>query len=259
MKLSILVPAYMEEKTIGAILERIDRLDLSSLGLEKEVIVCDDGSTDRTALVVQEFQPKDSQVVLVRHPRNRGKGAAIRTALEKATGDICIVQDADLEYDVEDYPALLEPLVEGDAEVVFGSRFLHRAYPTGMRLPNFVANKLLTTTANVLFSHGITDEATCFKVFKTPVLKSLDLECTGFEFCPEVVGKLGVAGVHVHEVPIEYRARDVDSGKKVRWTDGVEAVYVMGKIKTKDVLRRVRDRVKGKLGRKKGAGTAGDP
>ena len=251
MKLSILVPAYMEEKTIGAILERIDRLDLSDLGLDKEVIVCDDGSTDRTALVVQEFQPKDSDVVLVRHSRNRGKGAAIRTALERATGEICIVQDADLEYDVEDYPALLEPLVKGDADVVFGSRFLHRAYPTGMRLPNFVANKLLTFTANALFDHGITDEATCFKVFKTPVLKSLDLECTGFEFCPEVVGKLGVAGVPVHEVPIEYRARDVDSGKKVRWTDGVEALYVMGRIKAKALLGKVKSKVLSKPGRDK--------
>ena len=167
MKLSILVPAFMEENNVGAILDRIDRLDLSELNLEKEVIVCDDGSTDGTAAVVEAFQPRDCSLTLLRHPANRGKGAAIRTALDHATGDFVVVQDADLEYDVEDYPLLLEPLVNGKADVVFGSRFLRRAYPTGMQVANFVANKLLTLTANALFNHGITDEATCFKAFRT--------------------------------------------------------------------------------------------
>ena len=239
MRLSVLVPAYMEEATITQILERIDRLDLSHLGLEKEVIVCDDGSLDRTAERVRRFRPKDSKVILVRHERNRGKGAAIRTALSRATGDICIIQDADLEYDVEDYPALLEPIVRGEADVVFGSRFLKRFYPRGMRIQNFLANKILTFAANLLFDHGITDEATCFKVFRTELLKDLNLECQGFEFCPEVVSKLGVRGVPIVEVPIEYEARDVASGKKVRWTDGVEALYVMGKVKARDLARRL--------------------
>ncbi len=243
MRLSVLVPAYMEEATITEILERIDRLDLSHLGLEKEVIVCDDGSLDRTAEKVRRFQPKDSTVILVRHERNRGKGAAIRTALARATGEICIIQDADLEYDVEDYPALLEPIVRGEADVVFGSRFLKRFYPRGMRPQNFLANKILTWTANLLFRHGITDEATCFKVFRTELLKDLDLQCRGFEFCPEVVSKLGVRKVPILEVPIDYRARDVESGKKVRWTDGVEAVYVMGKVKLQDWLARLRRRL----------------
>ena len=216
MKLSILVPAYMEEDSIGKILERIDRLDLSALQLEKEIVVCDDGSSDGTSQVVEAFEPRDATLRLVRHAENRGKGAAIRTALSHATGELALVQDADLEYDVEDYPQLLEPLVEGRADVVFGSRFLRRFRPTGMHPANFLANKILTTLANLLFKSGITDEATCFKVFRTDILKSLDLECTGFEFCPEVVSKLGVKHVPIHEVPIKYRAHDVESRKKVR-------------------------------------------
>jgi glycosyltransferase involved in cell wall biosynthesis len=244
MKLSILVPAYMEGSSIGAILDRIDRLDLSELGVEKEVIVCDDGSTDDTSAVVERFVPHDSEVRLVRHPENRGKGAAIRTALQEARGEICLVQDADLEYDVEDYPQLLVPIVTGKAEVVFGSRFLRRAVPTGMHPANFLANKLLTLLANKLFHHKITDEATCFKVFRTDVLKSLDLKCSGFEFCPEVVSKLGVRGVDIHEEPIEYRARDVEAGKKVRWTDGVEAVWLMLRIKTESEAGVLWDRIK---------------
>lgn len=227
MKLSILVPAYMEEDSIGKILERIDRLDLSELQLDKEVIVCDDGSMDGTAAAVRSFAPRDCTLELVRHPENRGKGAAIRTALQRATGEICLVQDADLEYDVEDYPQLLKPILEGRADVVFGSRFMRRFLPTGMHPANFMANKLLTMLANTLFGMKITDEATCFKVFRTDLLKGLNLKCKGFEFCPEVVSKLGVQKVPVYEVPIEYRARDIESGKKVRWTDGVEAVWVM--------------------------------
>ena len=229
----------MEEDSIGKILERIDRLDLSNLQLDKEVIVCDDGSTDKTSEIVQAFEPRDCTIELVRHPRNRGKGAAIRTALKKATGELAIVQDADLEYDVEDYPQLLKPLVEGRADVVFGSRFLRRFFPTGMHPANFLANKLLTMTANFLFSTRITDEATCFKVFRTSLLKSLDLKCSGFEFCPEVVSKLGVRHIPIQEVPIEYRARDVESGKKVRWTDGVEAIWVMLKTKAVHELARL--------------------
>ncbi|MFH2008587.1 MAG: glycosyltransferase family 2 protein [bacterium] len=231
MRLSVIVPAYREEMHIGQILAQIDAVDLSPLGLEKEIIVCDDGSPDRTAAIVEEFQPTDSTVTLVRHPQNRGKGAAIRTALREATGAIALIQDADLEYDVADYPALLAPIVNGHADVVFGSRFLKRAWPTGMQLPNFVANRILTLSANVLFGLRLTDEATCFKVFRTDILRGFDLQCERFEFCPEVVGKLGRARIHVHEVPIEYEARDVASGKKIRWTDGVEALVTLLKVR----------------------------
>jgi glycosyltransferase involved in cell wall biosynthesis len=231
MRLSILVPAYREEANIRDVLARVDAVDLSSLGLEKEIVVCDDGSPDRTAELVDAFEPRNATLRLIRHPQNRGKGAAIRTALAEATGDIILIQDADLEYDVEDYPALLAPIVHGEADVVFGSRFMRRPWPKGMHWPNFLANKILTLSANLLFGVGITDEATCFKVFRADVLRSFDLQCERFEFCPEVVGKLGRAKLPVYEVPIAYEGRDVASGKKIRWTDGVEALATLIRVR----------------------------
>ena len=231
MKLSVIIPAYREEANILEILRRVDAEDLSALGLEKEIVVCDDGSPDDTAARVESFTPKDATLVLVRHAQNRGKGAAIRTALDAATGDIALIQDADLEYDVGDYPALLGPIVRGEADVVFGSRFRRRIWPRGMQVPNLVANLILTAAANVLFGVRITDEATCFKVFRADLLRGFDLQCERFDFCPEVVGKIGRAGIRVHEVPIEYEARDVASGKKIRWTDGVEALATLIKVR----------------------------
>lgn len=232
MLLSVLIPAYQEEGSIAEVLRQVCAVDTESLGFDKEIIVCDDGSADRTATLIEEAAAADPRIHLVRHPQNRGKGAAIRSALEQARGEYCLIQDADLEYEVSDYPAILRPLRDG-ADVVYGSRFLARRYPEGMRLPNFVANKILTTTANLLFGLSITDEATCFKVFRTDILRSLSLTCTGFEFCPEVTAKLGNRKVRIVEVPISYSARDVAAGKKVRWTDGVEAMWVLIKHRVK--------------------------
>lgn len=226
MRLSILIPAYQEERTIARVLEQVLSVDTESSGFAKEIIVCDDGSTDATASEIERVAAGDDRVVLVVHPANRGKGAAIRTALERASGDFALIQDADLEYDVADYPAILAAVRSG-ADVVYGSRFLTRRWPRGMRPANFVANRVLTWTANALFGLGITDEATCFKVFRTDLLRSLSLTCEGFEFCPEVTAKLGLRGVRVAEVPIEYTARNEADGKKVRWTDGVEAMWVL--------------------------------
>jgi dolichol-phosphate mannosyltransferase len=226
MRLSILIPAYQEARTIGKVLERVRAIDLEPLGFEKEILVCDDGSSDGTLAKVEQIAAEDPRVHALRHPVNRGKGAAIRTALAAATGEYCLVQDADLEYDVGDYPAMLTAVRSG-AQVVYGSRFLTATRPQGMRLPNLIANRILTTTANALFGLQITDEATCFKIFDTDLLRSLDLRCTGFEFCPEVTAKLGRRGVPIVEVPIAYAARNHDDGKKVRWTDGVEAMWVL--------------------------------
>ncbi len=237
MLLSVIIPAYQEERTIAEVLERVLSVDTESSGFEKEVVVCDDGSTDGTVGQVEAAAVSDSRVKLVRHPENRGKGAAIRTALEAATGDYCLIQDADLEYEVDDYPALLAPLREG-ADVVYGSRFLTRSHPEGMKQANFLANRILTTTANLLYGLDITDEATCFKVFRTDLLRSLELQCTGFEFCPEVTAKLGNRKINIIEVPIAYRARNVTEGKKVRWTDGFEAMWVL----VKHRLRRSREK-----------------
>ena len=228
MRLSILIPAYQEEATIAEILKRVTAIDTETLGFDKQVVVCDDGSTDRTAEIAAAVAAGDPRVVVVRHDKNRGKGAAIRTALASADGDYALVQDADLEYEVSDYPALLREVLKG-ARVVYGSRFLANPRPTGMKTANYVANRMLTVTANILYGLTISDEATCFKLFETALLRELDLECTGFEFCPEVTAKLGRRKIPVVEVPISYTARAVEDGKKVRWTDGVEAMWVLVK------------------------------
>jgi glycosyltransferase involved in cell wall biosynthesis len=228
MRLSILIPAFHEEKTIAEVLRRVASVDTAAHGFDKEIIVCDDGSRDATGAEVERIARElpAAKIRLVVHPQNRGKGAAIRTALEHATGDFVLIQDADLEYEVSDYPAMLEAVRQG-ADAVYGSRFLARAYPQGMALPNFVANKVLTVSANLLYGHHITDEATCFKVIRTDLLRDLHLTCERFEFCPEVTAKLGLRKVRIVEVPIAYTARSVESGKKVRWTDGVEALWVL--------------------------------
>ncbi len=226
MLLSILIPAYQEEVTIEEILRRVAAIDTESLGFDKEVLVCDDGSKDRTFEIASAFAAGDPRVRVVRHDVNQGKGAAIRTALAAARGDYVLIQDADLEYDVSDYPALLGELAKG-ADVVYGSRFLTNPRPTGMKTANYIANRVLTITSNLLYGLSITDEATCFKVFRTELLRDLELQCEGFEFCPEVTAKLGRRKVKISEVPIAYTARAVEEGKKVRWTDGVEAMRVL--------------------------------
>lgn len=232
MLLSVVIPAYQEERTIGEVLERVLAIDTEALGFDKEIVVCDDGSIDGTVGIVEEASAKDDRVRLVRHEKNRGKGAAIRTALRAARGDYALIQDADLEYAPEDYPALLGELKKG-ADVVYGSRFLQTSWPAGMRAQNYLANRILAVAANLMYGVGITDEATCFKVFRTDLLRGLDLECEGFEFCPEVTAKLGKAGVEIVEVPVQYKARNTDEGKKVRWTDGFEALWVLAKHRLK--------------------------
>jgi len=232
MLLSILIPAYREQATIAEILRRVAAIDTTAVGFDKEVIVCDDGSDDDTFAIATAAAAADPTIRVVKHDRNQGKGAAIRTALAAARGDYCLIQDADLEYEVSDYPALLRPAAAG-AEVVYGSRFLANPRPTGMATANFIANRMLSTTANLLYGLSITDEATCFKLFRTDLLRSLDLECTGFEFCPEVTAKLGRRGIPIVEVPIAYTARALADGKKVRWTDGVEAMWVLLKHRVK--------------------------
>ena len=224
--LSIIIPAYQEERTIGEVLRQVAAVETEPVGFGKEILVCDDGSTDGTVEVIRRHMAEEGRIRLVRHERNRGKGAAIRTALAEARGDYALIQDADLEYEVSDYPALLAEVNRG-ADVVYGSRFLNGHRPDGMRAANYAANRILTVSANLFYGLSITDEATCFKVFRTDLLRSLDLECEGFEFCPEVTAKLGRRRVAIAEVPIHYRARNVAEGKKVRWTDGVEAMWVL--------------------------------
>lgn len=222
--LSVAVPVYNEKNTLLPILKRI--LDVP---VPMEVLLVDDGSTDGTReLLKNEIDGVYPNVRVLYHPENRGKGAAIVTAIEAATGDYLIVQDADLEYNPEDYPCLLEPILSGKAQVVYGSRFLGKV--EAMRLPNRVANFLLTTTANILFPGArITDEATCYKVFRMEVLRSFRLNSRRFDFCPEVTAKVLKRGIKIHEVPIEYRARTMAQGKKIRATDFLDALTTLVK------------------------------
>jgi len=215
MKLAIIVPAYNEAATIAEVVAR-----LRALPLEKEIVVVDDASTDGTAEALAALRGPD--LVVLRHERNQGKGAAIRTGIAYVTAPAVVIQDADLEYDPSELPKLLEPVARGAADVVYGSRFL--GVLEGMRLMNYLANKILAWAATLLYGQRITDEATCYKLFRTDVLKSLPLTCRRFEFCPEVTARVRRRGIHIMELPIAYSGRTVAAGKKIRMSDMLDAL-----------------------------------
>jgi glycosyltransferase involved in cell wall biosynthesis len=221
LKLSIIVPVYNEERTLEALLRKV--LSAPALGLPKEVLVVDDGSTDRTGPLLRGI--RDGRLRKFRHERNRGKGAAIRTALGLVRGDLVLIQDADLEYDPADYGKLLPPLVRGEAEVVYGSRF-RKGSPPGS-LWQWAGNKALNLAANLLFNTHLGDMETGYKVFRTDVLKGLDLRASGFDFDPEVTAKVLRQGRRILEVPIAYRPRNYAQGKKITWWDGVTALLCL--------------------------------
>ncbi len=219
MKLSVIIPCFNEAPHLARVLEAVRRVDL-----EKEIIVVDDGSTDGTRELLEQ-QERLHPLVTCYKPANEGKGAAIRDGLRLASGDIVVIQDADLEYDPGQFRELIAPIVRGEAEVVYGSRF--RGSIAGMHPANRLANHLLTWLANRLYGARITDEATCYKAFRTELLRSLPLRCRRFEFCPEVTARVRRRGVRIHEVPIRYRGRTSAQGKKLRWTDGLSAVWTL--------------------------------
>jgi glycosyltransferase involved in cell wall biosynthesis len=224
VKVSIIIPVYNEFPTLPLVLQRVIDAPLPD-GCKKEIVVVDDGSTDGTTELLQTFQSTTS-VVLVHHGViNFGKGAAVRVGIAKASGDILLIQDGDLEYDPNDYVKILAPLVEGRADVVYGSRFL-RPFE-GMRRANWLANRILTTTANLLYGCRITDEATAYKAFRYDVLRQLRLRCLRFEFCPEVTAKVRRLGIPIVEVPISYNPRGIHEGKKIRAKDGFEAIWTL--------------------------------
>ncbi len=208
MKLSIIIPAYNEIDTIPEVLDRV-----RSEKFDKEIIVVDDCSTDGT----REFLRKQKDITLIEHEQNFGKGASIRTALEYVTGNIVIIQDADLEYDPSDYPKLVQPIIDDKADIVYGTRFAGRK--PNMRLANYIANRLFAWLATVLYGVRVTDEATCYKAFRTEVIKSIQLNCKRFDFCPEVTARLLKRGWRYVEVPISYQARTYGQGKKIKWFD----------------------------------------
>ena len=216
MKLSVIIPAYNEVDTIEESIARVRQVKL-----DQEIIIVDDFSTDCTRELLQQLP----DIKLILHDRNMGKGMAIRTALQHVTGDIVIIQDADLEYDPEDFYAMVEPIASGKADVVYGSRFLKEK--PKMRLPNYLANRGLAMLASILFRTRITDEATCYKAFRADLIKGLNLTCRRFEFCPEVTAKLLRRGVRFVEVPIRYTARTAELGKKISWWDGIVAFWTL--------------------------------
>lgn len=225
MKISVIIPVYNEFRTFGQVLERVRQAPLPE-GCSKEIVVIDDGSTDGTAQILREHT-RAGIILSHRSTENRGKGVAIRTGITLASGDVVLIQDGDLEYDPNDYARILEPILNGSADVVYGSRFLGE--PTGMALKNRIANRILTVTANLLYNAHLTDEATAYKAFRSSILRELHLECRRFEFCPEVTAKMRRLGYTIHEVPIQYNARRIAEGKKIRARDGFEALWTLVK------------------------------
>ncbi|MBM3209130.1 glycosyltransferase family 2 protein [Candidatus Shapirobacteria bacterium] len=221
MKLSIIIPVYNEEKTVAEIIKKVFA---SPIKLEKEVIVVNDGSTDDSLAKIKRFKRKNLKVIS--HKKNQGKGMAIRTGLKKVTGQIVLIQDADLELNPRDYPALLGPILTGKAKVVYGTRWAKR----GNRRPGvfYLGNLFLTGLTNFLYKTDLSDMYCGYKVFKTEVLKNISLACRRFEFCPEVTAKLTQKDIKIVEVPIRYQPRNIFfAGKKLKWYDGGVAAVTL--------------------------------
>ena len=218
--LSVIVPVYNERNTVVEVIRRIREV---ALPVDLEIVVVNDGSTDGTHKVLTALE--DSTVRILTHDRNRGKGAAIRTGLAKASGDLVLIQDADLEYDPDDWPRLLDPVLKGKTQVVYGSRFTGER--KNMRLSSWIGNRLLVFVTNVLYRTTLSDMETCSKLVDRSVLDALDLESDGFEFEPEITAKLLSRGVRIYEVPISYSGRETSEGQKFSWRDGVRALVTL--------------------------------
>ncbi len=223
---SVIIPVYNEEAHVGEVLRRILAVDFT-----KELVVVDDGSTDGTRAILAQWE-RHPDVRIIYAPQNRGKGTAIRLGLREIVGEIVVVHDADLEYDSREMLPMLELIAQGRADVVYGSRFLGSV--RGMKFQNWVANRLLAISANLLFRANITDEATAYKAFRTAILRTIKLNCTRFEFCPEVTAKVRKKGYKIVEVPIHYEGRTALQGKKIKLSDGFEAFWTLLKYRFRD-------------------------
>jgi glycosyltransferase involved in cell wall biosynthesis len=226
VKLSILVPVYNERTVVERSLAHVLAAPLPE-AMERELIVVDDCSADGTSAILERFAASEPSVRLLRHPFNQGKGAAIRTAIQHACGDFCLIQDADLEYDPNEYPALLRPLLDGHADAVFGSRYLAGQQTRVLPFRHSMINKLLTLVSNIFCDLNLTDMETCYKVFRTDLLKSIPIRSNRFGFEPEIVMKSAKRKLRIYEVPISYHGRTYEEGKKIGWRDGVKALGVI--------------------------------
>lgn len=226
-KLSIVIPVYNEELTIASILDKVGSVQLIR-DIEKEIIIVNDFSKDNSKLVIQEYinQHSNRNIQYYEHEVNRGKGAALRTGIEKASGDYLIIQDADLEYDPNEYNDLLKPMVEGFADVVYGSRFAGSKPHRILFFWHTLGNKFLTFLSNLMTDLNLTDMETCYKLFKTEIIQSIKLQEDRFGFEPEVTAKISrIKGIRIYEVGISYYGRTYDEGKKIGWKDGFRAIY----------------------------------
>lgn len=222
MKLSIIVPVFNEKNTIKEIINRIKCVDI-----DKEIIIVDDYSMDGTREILKTS--KDNNIKVIYHTKNLGKGAAVRTGLSYVSGDIVIIQDADLEYDPRDYKVLIRPITEGRGDAVYGSRFLgeHRVF----LFWHYLGNKFLTLITNLLYNTMLSDMETCYKAFRTDIIKGIEIRSNGFNIEPEITAKIFKKKCRVYEVPITYSGRGYDEGKKITWKDGFAALYTLIKFR----------------------------
>jgi glycosyltransferase involved in cell wall biosynthesis len=229
MKLSVVMPVYNERATLREVVEKV-----LAVSLEIELICVDDGSRDGSREILAELQSEHPQIRVVLQPQNFGKGAALRRGIQEATGDFVIIQDADLEYDPAEYPLMIEPLIQGKADVVFGSRFLGGAPHRVLYFWHSVGNRALTLLSNCLTNINLSDMETCYKVFRREVIQSIPIEENRFGFEPEITVKVARRNLRIYEVGISYWGRTYEEGKKIGWKDGVRALYCLLKYSFKE-------------------------
>ncbi len=219
--LTIIIPAYNEKATIVSLLEKVE---VALASYSTQIVIVDDGSRDGTRDILKKYEDRH---IIMYHPKNLGKGAAIRTGLSAAAGSHVVIQDADLEYDPQDLVVMLEHMLKEDLSVLYGSRSVHRGRNQEAGFSFYWGGQFLTLLTNVLYNQRLTDEPTCYKMFKHEVITSLPLVCNRFEFCPEVTARVAKQGIKIKEIPISYYPRSINEGKKINWRDGVEAIQVL--------------------------------